>query len=326
MAEILRSSQSPVTHKIFWEGEAVNADSNPVVKVYDVTEDPAIDPAINANTVLVTLTAVPDELNPGTYTVNIPFQFTDRNRTLKLKWEYSIKTYPVVRYDDVYVVTPYIDFNHIEDVGFSTDQTDPNYKTYRELVAAERYARKQIENYTGQSFYLYDDVHVVYGYGSDVLPLPAKLHSLHELYANDILLVDTLNDVNNWSYVVKTTETGYGIRVDRSQMLDNTVYVANGMIPPSIEDGVGIFKTNVPYRVQGRFGWDKVPDEVELATIELMKDYFAKDKTWRNKYISKISTFDWDFEYTDEAYSGTGNAYADRLLIDYVMVSKAEII
>ena len=57
-----------------------------------------------------------------------------------------------------------------------------------------------------------------------------------------------------------------------------------------------------------------------------MKDYFAKDRSWRNKYIKNISTFDWDFEYTSEAYSGTGNAYADRLLADYVMVSKVEII
>jgi len=57
-----------------------------------------------------------------------------------------------------------------------------------------------------------------------------------------------------------------------------------------------------------------------------MKDYFAKDTVWRNKYIKNISTFDWDFEYTSEAYAGTGNAYADRLLADYVMVSKVEII
>ncbi len=47
---------------------------------------------------------------------------------------------------------------------------------------------------------------------------------------------------------------------------------------------------------------------------------------WRNKYVKNISTFDWDFEYTSEAHSGTGNAYADRLLADYVLVTKVEII
>jgi hypothetical protein len=173
---------------------------------------------------------------------------------------------------------------------------------------------------------LYDDLYVVYGYGSDVLPLPAKLNTLHELYANDSLLLDNLNNINNLNYDVIIAESGYGIRIDRSSIVDNTVYVANGMVPPSIYDVNGVFQTNVPYKVQGKFGWEKVPDEVELAGIELMKDYFAKDQVWRNKYIKNISTFDWDFEYTSEAYAGTGNAYADRLLADYVMVSKVEII
>ena len=53
----------------------------------------------------------------------------------------------------------------------------------------------------------------------------------------------------------------------------------------------------------------------------------SSDKqVFSNKYIKNISTFDWDFEYTSEAYAGTGNAYADRLLANYVMVSKVEII
>jgi hypothetical protein len=326
MAEILINSQSPITHQIFWNGDVSIPDSAPTVKLYDVTNDPAISPAINPTQLLVSLTSVADENNPGSYTVNIPYQYTNRNKTLRLQWEYAIGGTAVTRSDEVYVVTPYVDFNHVQDLGFSIDSSDPNYKPYKELIRAERYARKQIEQYTGQNFYLYDDVYVVYGYGSDILPLPAKLNSLHELYANDSLLLDNINEINNLSYSVVIAESGYGIRIDRSSIVDNTVYVANGMVPPSIYDTSGVFQTNVPYKVQGRFGWEKVPDEVELAGIELMKDYFAKDQVWRNKYIKNISTFDWDFEYTSEAYAGTGNAYADRLLADYVMVSKVEII
>ena len=326
MAEILLNSQSPITHQVFWNGEITVLDTAPTVKLYDITIDPAIDPAINPNTPLQLLTSVADENNPGTYITYVPYQYTNRNRTLRLEWYYTIGSTNVTRSDEVYVVTPYVDFNHVQDLGFSVDSSDPNYKSYKELIRAERYARKQIEQYTGQNFYLYDDLYVVYGYGSDVLPLPAKLNTLHELYANDSLLLDNLNNINNLNYDVIIAESGYGIRIDRSSIVDNTVYVANGMVPPSIYDVNGVFQTNVPYKVQGKFGWEKVPDEVELAGIELMKDYFAKDQVWRNKYIKNISTFDWDFEYTSEAYAGTGNAYADRLLADYVMVSKVEII
>jgi len=326
MAEILINTQSPVTHQVYWNGEITVLDTAPTVKLYDITIDPAIDPAINPKTPLQLLTSVADENNPGTYITYVPYQYTNRNRTLRLEWYYTIGSTNVTRSDEVYVVTPYVDFNHVQDLGFSVDSSDPNYKSYKELIRAERYARKQIEQYTGQNFYLYDDLYVVYGYGSDVLPLPAKLNTLHELYANDSLLLDNLNNINNLNYDVIIAESGYGIRIDRSSIVDNTVYVANGMVPPSIYDVNGVFQTNVPYKVQGKFGWEKVPDEVELAGIELMKDYFAKDQVWRNKYIKNISTFDWDFEYTSEAYAGTGNAYADRLLADYVMVSKVEII
>ena len=209
---------------------------------------------------------------------------------------------------------------------FSTDSSDPNYKSYKELLTAERYARKVIEQHTGQDFYIYNDLYLVYGYDSDILPLPAKIHELHELYANDVLLLDTINNIDNWNYPVEISESGYGIKVNRAGLIDNTVYTANGMVPPSIHDSHGIFQSGVAYKVQGQFGWEKVPDNVELAALELMKDYFSKDTMWRNKYVKNISTFDWDFEYTGDAYTGTGNAYADNLLADYVLTTKIEII
>ncbi len=326
MAEILINTQSPVTHQVYWNGEITVLDTAPTVKLYDITIDPAIDPAINPNTPLQLLTSVADENNPGTYITYVPYQYTNRNRTLRLEWYYTIGSTNVTRSDEVYVVTPYVDFNHVQDLGFSTDSSDPNYKSYKELLRAEKYARKQIEEYTGQKFYLYDDLYVVYGYDSDTLPVPSKINQLHELYSNDVLLLDTINDIDNWNYPVEISESGYGIRINRAGLLDNTVYTANGMVPPSIHDSSGIFQSGIAYKVQGRFGWEKVPDNVELAAIELMKDYFSKDTMWRNKYVKSISTFDWDFEYTGDAYTGTGNAYADNLLADYVLTTKVEII
>jgi len=326
MAEILIKSQSPITHQVFWNGDVAVADSLPTVKLYDVTMDPAISPSINPTHLLTILTSSADENNLGSYSVNIPYQYTDRNKTLRLKWEYTISGTSVIREDEVFVITPYVDFNHVQDLGFSTDSSDPNYKSYKELLRAEKYARKQIDEYTGQKFYLYDDLYVVYGYDSDTLPVPSKINQLHELYSNDVLLLDTINDIDNWNYPVEISESGYGIRINRAGLLDNTVYTANGMVPPSIHDSSGIFQSGIAYKVQGRFGWEKVPDNVELAAIELMKDYFSKDTMWRNKYVKSISTFDWDFEYTGDAYTGTGNAYADNLLADYVLTTKVEII
>jgi hypothetical protein len=134
------------------------------------------------------------------------------------------------------------------------------------------------------------------------------------------LLKDTIDEIDNWNYQVDITESEFGLRVNRAAMMDNTVYTANGMVPPSIHDSSGVFQNGYRYKVFGRFGYEYLPDEVEL-----IKDYFSKDNIWRNKYVNKISTFDWDFEYGSGATSGTGNLYADQLLSDYV-ISKVLLI
>jgi hypothetical protein len=102
-------------------------------------------------------------------------------------------------------------------------------------------------------------------------------------------------------------------------MLDNSVYTANGMVPPTINEYSGVFNRDARYKVTGTYGWDKVPDEVQIACVELMKDYFSKDTTWRNKYIKSISTFDWKFDFNSSTFSGTGNNYVDQLLLPYVI-------
>jgi hypothetical protein len=319
--EILVGSNSPITHKVFWQGQLTDADGTVGVKVYDITEDPSVTPAINPGVIQTTLTAVKSEVDAGTYSVYLPYEFTKRQRELRFVWTYAVNMQAASIEHKVYVQTPYTDLSQAVDaLGLGSDYSDPNTKSYFELCNAERYARKVIEAYTGQQFYLYDDVQTVYGADSDVLPLPYKIAEIHELYQNDVLLVDKLNNINNWNYDTIISESGFGIRVNRATMLDNTVYIANGMVPPTINDTWGgSFSNGSTYRVQGRFGWEEVPDEVDLACIELMRDYFSKDKVWRNKYMKSIKTFDWQFEYNSGTYSGTGNVFADQLLSTYVI-------
>jgi hypothetical protein len=327
MAEILLNTNSPVKLKVFWRGQPQDADSNPIVKIYDITEDPAITPAILPGQLLQTITSTKVETDQGVYEAYPPLSLTTRNRTLKFLWQYDIGGESITKEHLVFCVTPYCDITQaVDELGFGVDASDPNHKTYDEILAAEKYARKIIENYTGQNFYLYDDVQTVYGSGSDVLPLPYKLNTLHELYQNDILLEDTINNISNWGYDAQISESGFGLRVNRANMLDNTVYTANGMVPPSINySGSGMFFKDYTYRVQGRYGWDKVPDEIEIACIELMRDYFSRDKMWRNKYVKNVKTFDWNFEYNGDSFVGTGNLYVDKLLDAYVLTQMVVI-
>jgi len=322
MAEIHINTNSSVSTKIIYGGEIVNADGDLVTAtVYDITEDPTLEIPVNPQTPLFSSQTIKIENDNGSYKLNIPYHQTSRLKNLKVRWTYGINGTAQEHFSTVDIIQPYCSLAEaIEDLNFGTDPSDPNYKTYHDLVMAEKYARKTIDNFTGQKFSLYDDVYIVYGSGSDVLPLPYKLNTLHELYSNDILLISNPEEINNWGRNVRISETGFGLRVNRADVIDNSVYSANGMVPPSINDiGNGSFVKDYTYRVQGRFGWSSVPDEVEQACIQLMGHFFDKDRIWKDQYIKNISTFDWKFEYNQDVNIGTGCAYADKLLAPYVL-------
>jgi hypothetical protein len=322
MAEIYKDQTSPVKTKIFWGGELTDVDGNVTAVVYDITEDDTISPSIDPDVPVGTYTATKSETDMGTYQIVIPFSLCRRNRKFKIEWRYVIGGSNASHIYFIDVVTPYANISDvIDDLGFGTDPSDPNYKTYHELQMAEKYARKLIEIYTNQVFYLYDDRQVVYGSGSDILPLPFRLSEIHELYENDVLVADKINNVNNWVYTPIISESNFGIRVNRQDNMDGLVYTANGLVPPSIRDisSSGAFRKDYRYSVWGRFGWSSVPDNVEEACIILMKQFFDKDRAWKDKYVKNISTFDWKFEFMEDAHRGTGNLYADQLLSPYVL-------
>jgi hypothetical protein len=322
MAEIYVDQTAPIKTKIFWGGEITDADGSVTATIYDITEDNTVNPTVDPNVAITTITATKLETDAGTYQIVIPFQYCRRNRKFKIIWSYTVGGTSASHSYYIDVVTPYANMADIwEDLNLGTDPSDPNYKTYHEIQMAEKYARKLIESFTAQFFYLYDERQVVYGSGSDILPLPFKIYQIHELYENDVLLIDNINEVNNWMYTPIISESTYGIRVNRQSLMDNLIYSSNGLIPPSYMDYSpgGAFQKDYRYAVQGRFGWSSVPDNVEEACIILIKQFFEKDTSWRNKYVKNISAFDWKFEYMEDAHRGTGNLYADQLLLPYVI-------
>jgi len=312
--EILVGTNSPIKHRVFWKGETIDADAMPFVQLYSLAEDD------NPIDVVYEAYAEKAETDIGVYNFYPDITVTSFQREMKAVWTYEVDGTPVTKEHEIYVIRPYADISQaMDELGLGSDASDPNHKTYFEILEAEKYARRTIENYTGQRFYLYDDTQIVYGANADILPLPYRIEQLHILTANDLLLIDNINTINNWGFSTIISESGFGIRINRANMLDNTVYVANGMVPPTINDYAGVFNKDVPYRVSGKYGWSEVPDSVEAACIELMKDYFSKDKVWRNKYIKNISTFDWQFQYDTATFAGTGNNYVDQLLLPYVI-------
>lgn len=317
MAELYVNRTSPITTKIYWGGEISDADSTVLADVFLINES---DPTIE--TLQGRYTAVKQETDIGTYSINVPVFLFSSPKKFKIVWIYNVLGNSGSHIDFIDIVIPYANISDIlEDLNFGTDPSDPNYKSYHDIQMAEKYARKLIEEYTGQNFYPYSDTIVAYGYGSDILPLPSRLHDLTELYENDVLVYDKTDPSVTWLFTPIISESNFAIRVNKNDMADGLVYSANGLVPPTIYDQnySGAFKRDYRYVVKGSFGWTSIPDNVEEACITLINDFFNKDRSWRNRYVKKIQTFDWTFEFSGEAFSGTGNAYADQLLNPYVI-------
>ena len=315
MPEIYIRQTSPVKFKLYWGGEIRDADGSVTATVKQVNADGTIGSTIG------TYTATKLETDMGTYQITIPSILANTDKKLKVTWSYLVDNTAGFEVQSLDIVTPYVNISDvIDDLNIGTDQSDPNYKSYHELQLAEKYARKLIEEYTNQVFYSYAGKQVVYGHGSDILPLPVRIESVSDLYEEDVALYYNGQITESWIYEPVVSESNYSVRVKRADLVDNIVYTANGLVPPSINDRgySGIFKKDFRYIVKGTLGWSHVPDNVAEACKILMQQYFEQDRAWKDKYVKNISTFDWKFEFSDRATNGTGSLYADQLLSPYV--------
>ena len=319
--EILVGLSAPLKHKVIYGGESIDPDGLVAVDIYYVEKDP-IEQTLT-HILQATFNALKIETDIGAYEVTLPYYLVDTQRQIEARWKYKINGQDIVKTQQVFVTQPYVDLIEVlEELELGWDYNDENNKTLNELQLAERYARKMIESQTGQHFNSYQDSYVMYGDNSDIMPSPMRVVELKEIYINDVLSYSTYTgqQMNALSVLPKISETKFGIKIDRGAYLDQTVYVANGLVPPMINEvGLGFFRKDTRYVIQAVFGWEHVPNNIQVACVELMKDYFSKDKVWRNKYIKNISTFDWQFEFNSSTFSGTGNNYVDQLLLPYTI-------
>lgn len=78
-----------------------------------------------------------------------------------------------------------------------------------------------------------------------------------------------------------------------------------------------MFKDNVSFAIKGVWGYENVPNDVLTAADLLYNDYACADAAYRNRFINSMRAGNWRFDLRDDAFAGTGNLTADRLLDKY---------
>lgn len=251
-------------------------------------------------------------------TVPLPYSAVDTEGelTVTLTFTWESVTYNKSRY--VSVVTPYLDLFEVKEVLETTSD--------KEAAVAESAARHIVNAHTGQTFGLTTKTLTVEGHGEDALRLPERLVELTGLYTLTAELdINSAIVVSDGWYLKKRWHDSV------SELETDDEYFAEGYRPggiiyaPSLGGRGTEWRDDYPFKVEGDWGYRSVPEPVREAMKLLVNDYACMESTYRDKYLESIRAADWRLQYNSRAWQHTGNARADQLLSDYVLLNWAVV-
>lgn len=308
MQNIQKGSQEKVYLNVYNNGVLSQADSLPIISVYDADNDSQ---PING---FASITAV-DEPATGVYSFFISPALTQVNRTLEVVWNYHVNSIPTKETNYYAIETVYATISDIEDfLGVGARPQDVNYKSVSDLQYAEKIARTIINGYTQQDFGRRYGSQELFGNGSDAIEFVERMLTIDKLWEDDILVIDKTVDpyLNTFGFEVDISDTGFAARIFDAGW---DIRYDNQVDPTVLY--YGRFRDHARYRFQGDIGYKYVPEDIKLATMLLVNDIISNDFNWRNKYLKKVDLSEISFEMAGGAFNGTGNVTVDKILDQY---------
>jgi hypothetical protein len=307
LQDITKGTQEKIHLSVFNDGILTQADSLPLVTIYDADNDSSPLPGGSGVSI--------DESLKGMYSYVLNPSITNTQRVLKVVWTYAVDGINFSKESFYRVSGVYASVSDIMDfLGFGTIPSQLNYQSPEKIAYAEKIARTIIDGYTGQTFFNYYGSQETFGKGSDACEMVERVLSIDKVWENDQLVIDnTVTPVyNTFGFKVEITPTGKGIRIV-NQGWD--VRYDNQVDPTILY--YGRFRDNTRYRFEGMIGYKYVPEDIKIAAMLLVNDILANDFNWRNKYLKKVNLSEISFEMAGGAFNGTGNLTVDNILDQY---------
>lgn len=288
MKQIYVGATEKVYLSVFLDGVLTNADSLPTYSVSIVGSDAA------PRTGTAAQEATPAQ---GVYSFITDFTEVEVEHTLKVVWTYVVSTETYTRTEYISVVTPYSNINDLRDLA-------PANTSDLELENAELFARYIINNYTGQTFGQKLDSIKMHGNDQNVLVLPYRIIRIDNVAVDNETVWTRDPAYNDFGRDLEITDTNYGILATKFDEVP--VWVTE---PSSTR-----WNKNRWYTIDGLYGWESVPDEVEYCARLLADDYFCKETAWKKRFVEQINASDWRVVFNQKQFQGTGNFFADQIL------------
>lgn len=251
---------------------------------------------IRGTTVLTALVAS----TSSDYAASIPYAITNSEGPFSVEWTYTVESNVYVRTDSHEIVSPLLPLASLNSA---------------EKIEVEQAVRYFIEAYTNNWFGSFSGKLAFEGTGHDTVELPRRLRSMTEISINGV--VQSLANfvvTGDGMFLNRTSPANYEIR--QAPPDDIIIYPNNVIVAPSVSPVRG-FADNSLIEITGLWGYEQVPQDVMLAADLLFNDYMCADAAYRNRFVNSIRAGNWRFDLRDDAFAGTGNLTADRLLDKY---------
>ena len=206
------------------------------------------------------------------------------------------------------VVKPYCDITTIKSkLGVTTAQA----------IEAEKVARRIIEAEVG-SFQFVRKLKEVIGMGIDYLPIDERIVNLYQMWENNEIIFVEGDD----SY------DQYKISIDKSSIvlsdeIQNKVEYAKVWRDRNY---AVTFCPGCDYLIDGSFGYQVIPSDVQEACEILMQDLIQGNTKYFSRNITEFDNKEFKIKFAPGSSAGTGNLIVDKLLIRYKNRIRAGVI
>lgn len=183
----------------------------------------------------------------------------------------------------------------------------------------EKKVRNIINTFCGQSFDHYPNKYIeIQGSGKKSIHLPIPITTLRKVTVNvgddDETVVHDYTDstLNNIEKSKEPHNFGstYYLQYKRSSLDTMQSIIVTTK-----------FDADDDYKLEGDFGWQFVPNNIEQAADLLIEDMMNDDSEYRRHGISRVDmdTIEYETKNNVSFYESTGNIDADVLLMDYTL-------
>lgn len=201
--------------------------------------------------------------------------------------------------DGIDVVKPYCDITEVKNkLGITTAQA----------VQIEKVARKIIESEAGK-FNFQRKQKEIYGMGLDYLPVDEKISKLYYLYENGVLIYDYENPELQ-QYRISIDGTSITTSVTQVNKMEYKYVWRDRYLDTD-------FFSGYDYIVDGDFGYQIVPEDIQEACELIMQDIVNNNLKYINRYIEEFDNNEFKIKFAKGISNGTGNMIADKILSRY---------